>query len=216
MDTILKMALVLLATAVTAVTAWCIILLVRHLSFFKRFAFFRRLNNYIRQKQKCAVMDVWIDWSKGTIACHDWVSQEIPPFCGKFTWELWDEILPYIRTSENAEGKRETHIFIIKDWTASVSINRKGKKFDIDRVNWLAYCEPISEYIKNKELLRTGNGYKHYYLEKHNDKEKPLPLIRDMYSFLDTFGTVFPENSDEKEAVEQRNLFDRMKKYINQ
>lgn len=45
---------------------------------------------------------------------------------------------------------------------------------------------------------------------------KTHKLLMDVYQFLDWSGTVFPENSDEKEAVIQRDLFVRLKEALRE
>ena len=47
-------------------------------------------------------------------------------------------------------------------------------------------------------------------------KTKEEILIEDLYNFLDTYGTVYPDTATEREAVKQRDLFKRMKEFLGQ
>ncbi len=56
------------------------------------------------------------------------------------------------------------------------------------------------------------NNIKKAAFKRENSKIEIKKLLNDVCEFLDSFGVVFPENSNEKEAIIQRDLLERLKK----
>lgn len=113
---------------------------------------FKRLRIWWIETQKDDVMIVTYDTEDDYISCIDWCGQQIPPFCGKFTLELWEEIKKWCRVNDTFPY---TRIYI---WAGM------EKKH-------LAYCEPIKNYIENIDLLKTGQGF-HYGSGKKFEHDK--------------------------------------------
>ncbi len=57
--------------------------------------------------------------------------------------------------------------------------------------------------------------FKSVLLSMEIDKKDSEKLIRKFQNFLDTYGTVFPEDSDDREAVIQRELFIEINKFLS-
>lgn len=86
------------------------------------------------------VMTIAYDVETNTVECDDWIGKRINGLSGALTDELWRKIGKYCRGVNY--NKMHTQIYI---WAGE----RK----------YLAHCEPATDYLNNKELLKTGNGY---------------------------------------------------------
>lgn len=73
------------------------------------------------------------------IHCIGWDGKDLYPFCGDFSLELWNEITKWSR--------------LTKFPYTMIYIYARGDK------KYLAYREPIENYLREPSLLKTGQGY---------------------------------------------------------
>lgn len=122
---------------------------------FKKIKFwFFEIQNWWQETQKRGVMLIYFYPNENRIECVDTCSHKIPPFCGKFSPELFQEIKKWC--FDESEGGYRTRIYI---WAGM------EKKH-------LAYCEPADNYFAKPELLLTGQGFHFGSGMRYGDREK--------------------------------------------
>lgn len=104
----------------------------------------QRFSRWWAQDDRREIMMVHYYPLTNMVGCTDWASFKIWKFSGILTPELWQEIKHHCRATETPRHV-PTRIYI---WAG------EEKKF-------LAYCEPIENYLYDKTLLQTGQGF-HY------------------------------------------------------
>lgn len=89
------------------------------------------------------------------VECEDWCSKKIWKLTGALTPDLWQQIKLYCRTPKTPSHV-PTRIYI---WAG---MNEK----------FLAYCEPIDNYLKDEKLLQTGQGFHYGSGRRYGEEEK--------------------------------------------
>ena len=107
-----------------------------------------KLRDWWREQEKDDVMYVQYDLTTDTLTAYDWVSEAISPFSGKFSSKKFQSMSGWC--------SKRTCIYI---WAGM------DKKY-------LAYHEPIKDYLADESLLRTGQGYHHGSGKRYGETKK--------------------------------------------
>jgi hypothetical protein len=124
----------------------------------------KALHKWYFDSQKCEIMSIEYFVEENYIECTDYISSKIKVFSGQLTDELWDEIIKWCRPESKTAGA-PTRVYI---WGGNRGLLEVGE--------CIAYAEPVDNYLTNKDLLKTGQGYgnKYHYI-KRKEKLKICP-----------------------------------------